>query len=233
MTKPMDQMDENDRAAVKPGTQLGHYRIEGVVAHGCAATTFRATDLLTNQPVAIEIPRPEIEADPVLLERFQRDEDLDKSRHYPGLVKLIEKHRGDPGKGQTYLVREWFEGISLRALLSQGKLAQGRAIQIALSICGAAEYMHSRGTILRDLEPENILVGANDQIKLIHIGMSSKVGARRLTITKLSQVVGASKYASPEEMLGMRADTRSDIYSIGTMLYEMATGRAAPFPGPK
>ncbi len=232
MKTPMDQLDDRDWTAVKPGTQLDHYRIEGVVAHGRAATTFRATDLLTNQPVAIEIPRPEIEADPVLLERFQREEELDKSLDHPGLIKLLEKHGNEPGRGHSYLVREWFEGTSLRELLSQGKLPPERAIQIAISICGAAEYVHSHGIILRDLGPEHILVGANDQVKLIHIGVSSKVGARRLTFTKLSQVVGASQYISPEELLGKRADARSDVYSIGAMLYEMLTGKLS-FPGPR
>jgi eukaryotic-like serine/threonine-protein kinase len=230
MKTPMEQLDDRDGTALRPGKELGHYRIEGVVAQGRAAITFRATDLLTNRPVALEIPRPEIEADPVLLERFRREEEIDKSLDHPGLIKLIEKHGNEPGRGHSYLVREWFEGVSLRELLSQGKLPPERAIQITASICGVAEYVHGHGIMLRDLEPEHILVGADDQVKLIHIGVSSKFGARRLTFTKLSQVVGYSQYVSPEELLGKRADARSDIYSIGVMLYEMLTGKL-PFPG--
>jgi serine/threonine-protein kinase len=232
MKTPMHQLDNRDGSTVGPGAQLDHYRIEDVVAQGRTATTFRATDLLTNRPVALEIPRPEIAADPVLLERFQRDEELDKSLDHPGLIKLIEKHGSGPGRGQSYMVREWFEGASLRDLLSQGKLAPERAIRIAASICGVAEYVHGHGIVLRDLEPDHILVGADDQVKLIHIGVSSKFAARRLTFTKLSQVVGFSQYISPEELLGKRADSRSDIYSIGVMLYEMLTGKL-PFPGPR
>ena len=102
-----------------------------MVAQGRAATTFRATDLLTNKPVALEIPRPEIEADPVLLERFQHEEEIDKSLDHPSLIKLIEKHGEGPGPSHTYLVREWFEETPLRDLLSQGKFPPERAIKIA------------------------------------------------------------------------------------------------------
>ncbi len=232
MKTPMGQLDNRDGAAIGPGAQLDHYRIESVVAQGRIATTFRATDMHTNRQVALEIPRPEIEADPVLLQRFQREEEIDKTLDHPGLIKLIEKHGDAAGSGQSYLVREWFEGTSLRDLLPQGKLEPERAVHIAVSICAVAEYVHSRGIVLRDLEPEHILVGADDQVKLIHIGVSSKFGARRLTFTKLSQVIGSSQFVSPEELLGKRADARSDIYSIGVMLYEMLTGQL-PFQGPR
>lgn len=228
----MDQLDNRDGVAVRPGDQLDHYRIEGMVSQGRTATTFRATDLLTNRQVAVEIPRPEIAADPVLLQRFQREEEIHKTLDHPGLIKLIEKHADGPGQSRPYLVREWFDGNSLRELLTQGKLVPERAVQIAASICGVAEYVHSCGIVFRDLVPEHILVGADDQVKLIHIGVSSKLGTRRLTFTKLSQVVGSSQYISPEELLGKRADARSDIYSIGVMLYEMLTGQL-PFPGPR
>lgn len=230
MKMPMEELDDRDGTAVKPGGQVDHYRIEGVVAQGRAATTFRATDLLTNQEVALEIPRPEVEADPVLLERFQREEEIDKSMKHPGLIKLIEKHGREGGSGHPYLVREWVDGISLRELMAQGKVAPERAISITVSICEVADYVHSHGIILRDLEPEHILVGADDQVKLIHVGVSSKVGARRLTFTKLSQVVGVSQYVSPEELIGKHSDPRSDIYPIGVMLYEMLTG-SLPFQG--
>jgi eukaryotic-like serine/threonine-protein kinase len=228
----MAQVDNPGGITIGLGEQLDHYRIEDVVAHGRAATTFRATDLLTNRVVAIVVPRPEIEADPVLSERFQREEVIDKVLEHPGLIKLIEKHGREAGGGQSYMVREWFDGISLREIMSKGKLAPERAIRITASICDIAEYIHSHGIVLRDLEPEHILVGPEDQVKLIHLGVSSKLGARRLTFTKLSQVVGTSQYISPEELIGKHSDARSDIYSIGVMLYEMVTGRL-PFQGPK
>jgi len=188
--------------------------------------------VLTNRTVALLIPNPEIEADPVLSERFQREEEMDKALNHPGLIKLIEKHGREPGSGHSYLVREWFDGISLRELMAKGKLAPERAIRITASICEIADYVHSHSIVLRDLEPDHILVGENDLVKLIHVGVTSKLGARRLTFTKLSQVIGASRYISPEELLGKRSDVRSDVYSIGLMLYEMVMGQPA-FPAPR
>jgi serine/threonine-protein kinase len=228
----MARIDNPGGTAVGTGDQLDHYRIEALASEGRAAITFRATDLLTNGTVALVIPRPEIEADPVLSERFQREEQVDKALNHPGLIKLIEKRGRESSGGHPYLVREWFDGISLRGLMAMGKLAPERAIRITSSICEIADYVHSHGVILRDLEPDHILVGENDQVKLIHIGVTSKLGARRLTFTKLSQVVGTSQYISPEELAGKHADVRSDVYSIGAMLYEMVTGQL-PFPGPK
>jgi serine/threonine-protein kinase len=217
---------------VSVGDQLDHYCIEGVVAEGRAATTFRAIDVLTNRIVALVVPNPEIEADPVLSERFQREEEIDKALEHTGLIKLIEKHARESGSGHSYLVREWFEGISLRELMANGKLVPERAIPITVSICEIADYVHSHGAVLRDLEPEHILVGENDHVRLIHVGVTSKLGARRLTFTKLSQVIGASRYISPEELLGKHSDIRSDVYSIGVMFYEMVMGQS-PFPGPR
>ena len=226
----MEELDDRAGTAVKPGGQVDHYRINSIVAHGRAATTFRATDLLTNRIVALIVPNPEVEADPVLSERFQREEEIDKALEHPGLIKLIEKHGREPGRDHSYLVREWYDGTSLRDLMAKGKLAPERAIPITVSICEIADYVHSQGVVLRDLEPEHILIGENDQVRLIHVGVTSKVGARRLTFTKLLQVIGTSRYISPEELFGKQSDVRSDVYSIGLMLYEMVMGQPA-FPG--
>src|SRR6266567_4292956 len=131
----MKHVDNRTVTDVSPGEQLDHYRIERMVARGRGATTYRATDVLTNEPVAIEIPHPEIEADPVLLQRFQHEDAIGKSLEHPGLIKLIEIRGRERGRGQSYMVREWFEGLSLRELLSKGKLAPEQAIRIVVSIC--------------------------------------------------------------------------------------------------
>jgi serine/threonine protein kinase len=226
----MDHLDSQTATTAKPGEQLDHYRIESMVAHDRGTTIFKATDLLTNQRVAIEIPDPEIEADPVLFERFQHDEETGMALDHPGLIKVIEKRGGERGHSPPYMVKEWFDGVPLRELLSKGKFASDRAIPITVSICEVVEFVHNRGIVLLDIEPEHVLVGVNDQVKLNHLGVTSKFGARRLTFTKLSQMVGTSQYISPEELKGQRVDARSDIYSIGLMLYEMLTGRL-PFQG--
>ena len=211
-----------------PGDQLDHYRIEGVAARSGMASIFRGTDLRTGRPVAIKVPHPEMESDPVFFERFHREEEIGKAMDHPGVMKVI----AEDGRSQVYMVMEWVEGWLLRQVLNeQRKLPPGRAVGIALRILEALEYLHSHGVVHRDLKPENIMIDSEDRIKLIDFGIAAKTGARRLTFAKLSQTLGTPDYISPEQVKGKRGDARSDLYAVGVILYEMLTGRA-PFTGP-
>ena len=211
-----------------PGDQLDHYRIEGVAARSGMASIFRATDVRTGRPVAIKVPHPEMESDPVFFERFHREEEIGKAMDHPGVMKVI----AEDGRSQVYMVMEWVEGWLLRQVLNeQRKLPPGRAVGIALRILEALEYLHSHGVVHRDLKPENIMIDSEDRIKLIDFGIAAKTGARRLTFAKLSQTLGTPDYISPEQVKGKRGDARSDLYAVGVILYEMLTGRA-PFTGP-
>ena len=211
-----------------PGDQLDHYRIEGVAARSGMASIFRATDVRTGRPVAIKVPHPEMESDPVFFERFHREEEIGKAMDHPGVMKVI----GEDGRSQVYMVMEWVEGRLLRQVLNeQRKLPPERAVRIALRILDTLEYLHSHGIVHRDLKPENVMVDAEDRIKLIDFGIAAKTGARRLTFAKLSQTLGTPDYISPEQVKGKRGDARSDLYAVGVMLYEMLTGKA-PFTGP-
>ncbi len=211
-----------------PGDQLDHYRIEGVAARSGMASIFRGTDLRTGRPVAIKIPHPEMESDPVFFERFHREEEIGKAMDHPGVMKVI----AEDGRSQVYMVMEWVEGRLLRQVLNeQGKLPPERAVGIALRILEALEYLHSHGVVHRDLKPENIMLDSEDRIKLIDFGIAAKTGARRLTFAKLSQTLGTPDYISPEQVKGKRGDARSDLYAVGVVLYEMLTGKV-PFTGP-
>ena len=211
-----------------PGDQLDHYRIEGVTARSGMASIFRGTDLRTGRPVAIKVPHPEMESDPVFFERFHREEEIGKAMDHPGVMKVI----AEDGRSQVYMVMEWVEGRLLRQVLNeQRKLPPERAVRIALRILDTLEYLHSHGIVHRDLKPENVMVDAEDRIKLIDFGIAAKTGARRLTFAKLSQTLGTPDYISPEQVKGKRGDARSDLYAVGVMLYEMLTGKA-PFTGP-
>ena len=192
------------------------------------ASIFRATDTRTGKPVAIKVPHPEMESDPVFFDRFHREQDIGKSLDHPAVMKVyVDDHRS-----QIYMVMEWVEGRLLRKILDEVKvLPPDRAVKIALGICDALSYIHSHGIVHRDLKPENVMVDENDNVKLIDFGIAGQAGARRLTFAKLSQVMGTPEYISPEQVKGKRGDARSDIYALGVMLYEMLTGKA-PFEGP-
>jgi len=192
------------------------------------ASIFRATDLRSGLQVAIKVPHPEMESDPVFFDRFHREEDIGKALDHPSVMKVY----ADSDHSQVYMVMEWVDGRLLRKILdAEKKLPPERAVKIALGICDALAYIHSHGIVHRDLKPENIMVGPDDSIKLIDFGIAGQAGARRLTFAKLSQVMGTPEYISPEQVKGKRGDARSDIYALGVMLYEMLTGKAA-FEGP-
>jgi serine/threonine-protein kinase len=213
---------------LQPGEKFEYFRIEALAIRTTMTTVYRATDLRTGQLVAIKIPHPELECDPMFYSRFQRERLIGRKLHHPGVVQTIV----DDDLDQLCIVMEWVEGRFLREILTrEGTLPAERAARIAINVCEALEYIHSQGVVHRDLKPENIMVGEGDKIKLIDFGISGAEGARRLTFSKFSNAMGTPDYISPEQIKRRRADARSDIYAMGVIVYEMLTGHT-PFNGP-
>jgi len=212
----------------EPGNMLDHYHIDATVARSGMATLYRATDTNNGHQVALKVPHPEMEADPVLIERFKREEEIGQLLDHPGVVKTFNSEE----RSRLYMVIEWVDGRLLRAILNEeGALPVERAEKITLLICDALDYMHKRGIVHRDLKPENVMVNDRDEIKLIDFGIAMKEDARRLTFVNVSSMLGTPDYISPEQVEGKRGDQRSDMYSLGIMFYEMLTGHV-PFSGP-
>ncbi len=210
-----------------PGEQLDNYRIEALVARSGMASIFRATDMRTGTQVALKVPHPEVESEPVFFDRFRREQDIGTKMDHPAVMKVFD----DKNRSRVYMAMEWIDGKLLRDIIrDEGKLPEERAIRLTIAICEALEYIHSRNVFHRDLKPENIMVDAEDRVKLIDFGIAGQEGARRLTFAKLSNVMGTPDYISPEQVKGRRGDSRSDIYALGIMLYEMLTGQT-PFKG--
>lgn len=209
------------------GTQIDSYRIEQPVARSGMATIFRATDLRDNKPVALKIPNPDMETDPLLFDRFKREVDIGERLNHPNVMRVY----GDEKRSRLYMVMEWCEGRLLRQFMDTEKLSHERAIKIAKGILRALDYIHANGIVHRNLNPENIMVDKNDHVKLIDFGIASDRSARRLTYANFTSTLGTPNYISPEQVKGKRGDGRSDIYSMGVILYEMLTGKL-PFSGP-
>jgi len=214
--------------ALRTGDVLDHYRIENLVARSGMASIFRATDVRTGRPVALKIPHPEMEADVVLYDRFQREQDIGQKLDHPNVMKVMSNDHAS----QVYMVMEWVDGRLLRQILMEKrKLPIERAVDLTKKICDALDYIHRHGVVHRDLKPENIMVDDEEHVKLIDFGIAGHEGSRRLTFAKLSQLMGTPDYISPEQVKGKRGDGRSDIYALGIMFYEMLTGKV-PFQGP-
>ncbi len=213
---------------LKLGERFEYFQIEAFVIRTGMTSIYRATDLRTGQLVAIKIPHPELECDPIFYSRFQREIAIGKKLKHPGVVQTIDSSDMD----QLCIVMEWVDGRFLREILTkEGKLSVERATHIATGVCEALEYIHGQGVVHRDLKPENIMVGDGDCTKLIDFGIAAGEGMRRLTFSKFSNAMGTPDYISPEQIKRKRSDGRSDIYALGVILFEMLTGET-PFNGP-
>ena len=211
---------------IETGSQIDSYRIEAPVARSGMASIFRAVDVRDNHVVALKIPHPDMEADPILFDRFKREAAIGEKLDHPTVMRVY----GGEKRSRVYMVMEWCEGRLLREILSAGRMAQDRAIGIAIRVLDALEYIHDQGVVHRDLKPENIMVDDHDGIKLIDFGIAGDAAAKRLTYANFTATLGTADYISPEQVKGKRGDGRSDIYAMGVILYEMLTGRL-PFSG--
>jgi eukaryotic-like serine/threonine-protein kinase len=213
--------------SLEAGARLDSYRIESPVARSGMATIYRATDLRDNRTVALKVPHPDMEADPILFDRFLREAAIGEKLHHPNVMRVF----GGQDRSRVYMVMEWCQGRLLRQILNEGMLPQDRALQIATGILGALDYIHSNGVVHRDIKPENIMVDDLGNVKLIDFGIAGDARARRLTYANFTATLGTPDYIAPEQVKGRRGDGRTDLYAVGVILYEMLTGKL-PFSGP-
>lgn len=212
---------------LEAGSKIDSYRIDEPIARSGMASIFRATDLRDNRVVALKIPHPDMEADPILFDRFQREAGIGERLNHPNVMHVY----GGEKRSRIYMVMEWCQGRLLREIIDKETLSQERAIKITKEVLRALDYIHGNGVVHRDLKPENIMVDEHDNIKLIDFGIASDTSARRLTYANFTATLGTPNYIAPEQVKGKRGDGRTDIYSMGVILYEMLTGKL-PFTGP-
>ena len=160
--------------ALEPGALIDSYRIEAPVARSGMASIYRAVDTRDNRVVALKIPHPDLEADPILFDRFQREAAIGEKLNHPCVMRVF----GGEKRSRIYMVMEWCEGRLLRQILDEGRMIPRRAIRIAVDVLKALQYIHDNGVVHRDLKPENIMVDDDDNIKLIDFGIAGDAAAR-------------------------------------------------------
>ncbi|MGD0898830.1 MAG: protein kinase [Thermoguttaceae bacterium] len=205
----------------------GRFHITEVISRSGMASIFKAVDLATKQPAAVKIPFMQFESDPAFFSRFQREEAIGRTLSHPYVLRILPVEE----KSRPYIAMEYLDGQTLRQVLqSVERMPVADALAIAGRICEALEYLHSQNVIHRDLKPENVMLCRDGSIRIMDFGIAKVAGLRRLTFTGFSASMGTPDYMAPEQVKGKRGDARTDLYSLGVMLYEMTTG-ALPFEG--
>jgi serine/threonine-protein kinase len=203
------------------GDRLDQYELTDLLARSGMASIFKAVDRKSGATVAVKVPHMQYESDIAFFQRFEREEKIGQKLAHDNIVRFLAPE----SKSRMYLVMELAEGESLRALIGRRKrLPLPEALAIIIQVVDALRYLHENGIVHRDLKPENVLVTADGHVKLIDFGIAMDESARRLTWVGLSSTIGTPDYMAPEQVRGRRGDARTDVYSAGTMLYEMITG---------
>src|SRR6266478_7138915 len=208
------------------------YELDGVVGRGGMAEVYRARDLRLDRVVAVKTLREDLARDQTFQARFRREAQSAASLNHPSIVAVYDTGEDSTSMSHVpFIVMEFVDGRTIRDLLRDDRrLLPERALEITDGVLRALDYSHRHGIVHRDIKPGNVMLNRQGEIKVMDFGIARAVADTQATMTQTAQVIGTAQYLSPEQARGERVDARSDLYSVGCLLYELLTGRP-PFMG--
>src|SRR5882672_11614984 len=224
---------------LEANTTLAHYRIVSKIGAGGMGEVYLAEDTRLGRRVALKLLAEELTQNRDRLSRFDQEAYAASALNHPNILTIYEV--GDEG-GRHFIATEFIDGITLRKRLGGAPMDLSEVLDVAIQVAGALEEAHAAGIVHRDIKPENIMIRRNGHVKVLDFGLAklterpdadptdTEAVTRALVQTDAGIVLGTSQYMSPEQARGKPIDERTDIWSLGVVLYEMATGRA-PFSG--
>ena len=204
------------------------YELHRQIARGGMADVFLARDLLLDRPVAIKVLFDQFSKDQQFVERFRREAQRAANLNHPNIVSVFD---WGEESGTYFIVMEYVEGRSLAEIIrTEGSIHPDKVAEISSEVAAALSFAHRNGIVHRDVKPGNVLVAPNGHIKVADFGIARALANVQSELTQAGTVMGTATYISPEQAQGMEVDPRSDLYSLGVMIYEMLSGHP-PFTG--
>jgi serine/threonine protein kinase len=227
---------EDEAGRLEAGQRFGPYQVLELLGAGGTGEVYRALDTRSGRPVALKLLSAALHEDADWTRRFEKEARAAAALRHPGIPALVESGRLN---GRLFLATELVEGLTLRQRMAEAPLPPAEALDIAIQTAEALAAAHAAGIVHRDIKPDNLMLQPDGAVKVLDFGLAKQAGvpaggeaaAVGSTVTAPGTVLGTAVYMSPEQARGERVDARTDLYSLGVVLYEMLAGHV-PFEGP-